>query len=192
MKLPALYVISLIFCALLFARAAAVTSEAIGTKAVAETAAAETQDGAALDGKMAREAPSQCLTGDVLDVLQADQKKLTERFAAISAREQTLATLEAKLSDQMIQIEAANKALEARIDMMKTVANDDIAHLVKMYEIMKPKQAAEIFNSMDPAFAAGFLRQMDGERAGMIMANMESRKSYAVSVIMASKNAKYR
>jgi flagellar motility protein MotE (MotC chaperone) len=75
---------------------------------------------------------------------------------------------------------------------METTANEDIDHLVKMYQVMKPKQAAEIFDSMDPAFAAGFLREMNSERAGMIMANMDSRKSYSISIIMAAKNAKYR
>jgi flagellar motility protein MotE (MotC chaperone) len=45
---------------------------------------------------------------------------------------------------------------------------------------------------MDPAFSAGFLREMSSDKAGLIMANMEARKSYAISVIIAGRNAKYR
>jgi len=193
MKLSALYVMSVIFAVLLFSRAVAVSSEALSSDPAAGLEEPSPAYAAEKDsGKADAASTAQCLTGDVLGVLRADQAKLSEKLAAVEAREQTLSTLEVKLSAQMIQIEAANTALEERIAVMKNLADDDISHLVKMYQAMKPKQAAEIFNSMDPAFAAGFLREMSGERAGFIMANMDSRKSYAISVIMASKNAKYR
>lgn len=200
MKVPTLYVISAIFGTLLLVRAAHVSAEALIPKAAA-TAANDTDKtkmsvpanslSSAKETDTA-DSSSQCLTGDVLEVLQADRLKLTEKLAAVKTREQTLATLQTKLNAQMAQIEAANDVLEVRIKQMAVTANEDITHLVKMYQVMKPKQAAEIFDSMDPAFAAGFLRQMNSERAGMIMANMDSRKSYSISVIMAAKNAKYR
>lgn len=197
MRLPALHVISVIFGVLLLSRALAVTSEALASeKSLVSELTDETGklDSPELNSIVKTEgvANAQCLTGEVLDILQADQATLTRKLALVSVREQTLATLEKKLSAQMEQIDAANKTLEERIVLMKTTANADIAHLVEMYKAMKPKQAAEIFNSMDPAFAAGFLREMSGERAGFIMANMDSKKSYAISVIMASNNAKYR
>ena len=93
---------------------------------------------------------------------------------------------------QLAEIEAANTALGNKIDVLKSVAGDDLEHLVSMYETMKPKQASEIFNSMDPAFAAGFLREINSNTAGLIMANMDARKSYAISILIAGKNAKYR
>jgi flagellar motility protein MotE (MotC chaperone) len=200
MRLPALYVISAVFGGLLIVRAVAVSAEALAPKtdmsAASEAGSSAVVNGAETDSNSGLDdaaiTSSQCLTGDVLDVLQADRAKLSERLTAVTAREKTLATLEVKLKDQMAQIEAANDTLEARIELMETTANEDIDHLVKMYQVMKPKQAAEIFDSMDPAFAAGFLREMNSERAGMIMANMDSRKSYSISIIMAAKNAKYR
>ena len=79
-----------------------------------------------------------------------------------------------------------------QIDNLKSIANDDLLHLVGMYQTMKPKQAADIFNSMDPAFAAGFLREMNSDKAGLIMANMDPQNSYTISVIIAGRNAKYR
>jgi len=200
MRLPALYVISAVFGGLLIVRAVTVSAEALAPKtdmtAADEASPSATVSALGKEGDSdlddAASTSSQCLTGDVLDVLQADRAKLSERLTAVTAREKTLATLEVKLKDQMAQIEAANDTLEARIELMETTANEDIDHLVKMYQVMKPKQAAEIFDSMDPAFAAGFLREMNSERAGMIMANMDSRKSYSISIIMAAKNAKYR
>ena len=61
-----------------------------------------------------------------------------------------------------------------------------------LVKTMKPKQASIIFNQMDPVFAASFLRLMDSNNAGLIMANMESKKAYTISVIMANRNADMR
>ena len=199
MKLRILPLIGMAFSGLLLARAISVSSEVLPEKKGVQSPVAEQNhdENPSLDDSGAKlaDAPDSealCLTGDVLAVLQTDKAKIAERMAAVEVREKALATLEAKLSEQMELIDAANDKMEAQLGEMKSVANEDITHLVKMYQTMKPKQAAAIFESMDAAFAAGFLREMNGERAGLIMANMDSRKSYSISAIMASKNARYR
>ena len=96
------------------------------------------------------------------------------------------------MADQLATVEKANAELQANLEALKAVANDDLRHLVGMYETMKPKDAADIFDSMDAAFAAGFLREMTSDNAGLIMANMDPKKSYAISVIIAGRNAKFR
>ena len=199
MKLRILPLIGMAFSGLLLARAISVSSEVLPEKKGVQSPVAEQNhdENPSLDDSGAKlaDAPDSealCLTGDVLAVLQTDKANIAERMAAVEVREKALATLEAKLSEQMELIDAANDKMEAQLGEMKSVANEDIIHLVKMYQTMKPKQAAAIFESMDAAFAAGFLREMNGERAGLIMANMDSRKSYSISAIMASKNARYR
>ena len=61
-----------------------------------------------------------------------------------------------------------------------------------MYGSMKPDQAAAIFDQMEPDFAGNFLRLMRSEQAGLIMASMETRKAYAVSLKLAELNADIR
>ena len=199
MKLRILPLIGMAFSGLLLARAISVSSEVLPEKKGFQSPIAEqnldakpSQDDSGAKLADAPDSEALCLTGDVLAVLQTDKANIAERMAAVEVREKALATLEAKLSEQMELIDAANDKMEAQLGEMKSVANEDITHLVKMYQTMKPKQAAAIFESMDAAFAAGFLREMNGERAGLIMANMDSRKSYSISAIMASKNARYR
>jgi len=103
MKLPALYVLSAIFCILLIVRTVGVSAEVLVPEGAAdETDKAEVSkmklpsDGSnAIDSK---DSASQCLTGDVLEVLQTDRAKLDERLSNVKTREQTLATLETKLN----------------------------------------------------------------------------------------------
>jgi hypothetical protein len=42
---------------------------------------------------------------------------------------------------------------------------------------------------MDPEFAAGFLGRMRPDAAGAVMAGLSAEKAYAVSVILAGRNA---
>ncbi|MEP6342114.1 MAG: hypothetical protein ABJ275_02280 [Maricaulaceae bacterium] len=134
----------------------------------------------------------QCLTGLVLETVSADIERLEIQKREMAERETALIAIEEKLATQMSAIEDATSALQTNIDSLKAIANEDIQHLVGMYQTMKPKQAADIFNSMDPSFAAGFLREMSSDKAGLIMANMDAPKSYAISVIIARQNSKYR
>jgi flagellar motility protein MotE (MotC chaperone) len=54
---------------------------------------------------------------------------------------------------------------------------------------MKPKEAAEIFETMDVSFAAGFLNRMRPDAAAGILSNVETTTAYAISVVMAGRNA---
>ncbi len=188
MRTYTLPIISVTFGILLLSRAAEVSSEVVPHKTPAPTHAAEPVSKPAQTGQSS----DVCLTGDVLETLTADMKRLETRKLEIAEREAALAAVEAKLATQMKAVEEANTSLQVKIDQLKSVANDDLKHLVGMYQTMKPKQAADIFNSMDPSFAAGFLREMSSEKAGLIMANMDARKSYTISVIIAGRNAQYR
>ncbi len=188
MKTRILPVIGATFAILLMSRTVAVSSEGVLNKPAISAKPIAEQNNPGLPTSLAK----QCLTGSVLETLNADLARLNIRKKEITERESALSAIETKLATQMTAIEDVNSALQIKIDNLKSIANDDLKHLVGMYQTMKPKQAAEIFNSMDPAFSAGFLREMSSDKAGLIMANMEARKSYAISVIIAGRNAKYR
>lgn len=188
MRTHILTIMSVSFALVLLTRAALVSSEVVPDKAKAVEPDFSAEQSAATPA----DTEQQCLTGETYDVLVAELARLEERQEEIKIREASLAAVEAKLETQLATVEEANANLQKKIDTLKTVANEDLKHLVGMYQTMKPKQAAEIFNSMDPAFAAGFLREMSSDKAGLIMANMDTRKSYTVSVIIAGRNAKYR
>ncbi len=133
-----------------------------------------------------------CLTGAVAETLMNERTLLDNRQVEMAKRETALKALETKVQKDVDSLEVTQKTIQSQIDKMEKVAEDDITHLVEMYKTMKPKKAAEIFNSMDPGFAAGFLRQMDSTQAGLIMSEMSARKSYEISLIIANRGANWR
>lgn len=202
MKNRILPTLALTFGILLCARAISISSDALAAADAGNSTASyakEASDKGQTGDKMTQPADAQahdasqsCLSPDIALVLASDREKLETRAHEIEAREAALNAIETKLKSQMLAIKEAKASLDTDIQILEQAGNADLQHLVGMYQTMKPKQAAEIFNSMDPAFAAGFLREMNSEKAGLIMAQMDARKSYAISVIIAGRNAKHR
>lgn len=114
---------------------------------------------------------------------------LDRREAALAERARLLEVIEKRVDEKTAALSALKDELESRLSFAETAAQEDITQLARMYETMKPQRAGEIFNAMDPGFAAGFLTQMNSESAALILANMETDKAYAASVIIAGRNA---
>lgn len=129
-----------------------------------------------------------CFTDRTARDLASDMADLKRQLSDLDDRELSIMSREAQLSLRSAELEALRLTLDERWAEMQTASEEDILHLARMYGSMKPDQAAAIFNQMVPEFAGGFLRRMRSEQAGLIMANMEPRKAYAVSVQLASVN----
>ncbi len=188
MKTRILPVLSVLFAVVLVSRSIALSSEVSTAKkvAVAETAkinAAQTSQ---------REDTQQCLTGDVLLSVNKKMEVLKQREAEMAEQESAFSAIKTRLQKELAVVEAAKNELAKQTHTRSEIAQGDIVHLTTMYATMKPKQAAQIFNRMDPKFAAGFIREMKGGQAGLILAAMDTKKAYEISLVIASRYAQYR
>lgn len=133
-----------------------------------------------------------CFTTESAALVAEDQWLFESQKEELKQEQLALKAWEKELEDQTAELQTLQATLEERWKEIQAASDEDIRHLAQMYSVMKPDQAATIFNQMDPSFAAGFLRLMNSEQAGLILANMESKKAYVVSVKLASMNADVR
>lgn len=129
-----------------------------------------------------------CFTPQTASLVQEDQWLFEAEKEELKAQKIALQTWENQLQQQTAELTALQETLEARWQEMQNGSDRDVQHLAQMYGVMKPDQAAQIFNQMDAGFAAGFLRLMQSDQAGLILASMEPQKAYVVSVKLASMN----
>ncbi|MEM7517297.1 MAG: hypothetical protein AAF368_10290 [Planctomycetota bacterium] len=115
------------------------------------------------------------------DLTAREQDLALREQDAVVARQEALAALE--------RLKAAEDRLAARMAASVEAASDDVAQLVSVYEGMKPKDAAALFETMEPPFAAGFLARMRPDSAASIFSNLSPDSAYALSVMMAGRNA---
>ncbi|MEM9010057.1 MAG: hypothetical protein AAGE18_02440 [Pseudomonadota bacterium] len=128
-------------------------------------------------------------TDALLAAIREREAQLDTRAEELADRAQTVRVAEARLREQMAAIETMEARLAETLALAEDAAENDIGQLVAVYEAMKPKDAAEIFSSMDLQFAAGFLARMRSDRAAPILSELNAEQAYAISVIMAGRHA---
>ena len=125
----------------------------------------------------------------VLDALRAREERIIAAEADIAARSEAVAALEHEAQSRVSDAMSAEDALKKTMALADAASETDLAQLASVYERMKPPKAAALFETMQPEFAAGFLGRMRPDSAAQIMAAMNSDKAYAISVILAGRNA---
>lgn len=126
----------------------------------------------------------------LLTDLRARRHALDEREAALAARELVMASVNRRLSTRLDELTALQGRLEALERQRKEHDESNWHGLVKLYEVMKPRDAAAIFNDLDPAVLLPVLDRMKESKAAAIMSAMLPDRARLVTTELAQMRAK--
>jgi len=126
----------------------------------------------------------------VLLELRERRRELETREATLAARESMLAAAETKLSERVGQLQALQKKLES-LDASHR-QQEDVAWqgLVKVYEAMKPRDAAAIFNDLGMPVLLSVVGRMKEAKAAAVLAAMLPEKARDVTTQLALSRTK--
>lgn len=136
--------------------------------------------------------PSTVTSADVdaaLSLVRAREDAVLEREREVELRLAVLELAEAEFKATTMRMDAAEERLRETLAQTETAAENDISRLTSVYENMQPDAAVPLFQKMDADFAAGFLARMRPDAAAQILAGLEADQAYAISVILAGRNA---
>ncbi|WP_394197624.1 MotE family protein [Litoreibacter albidus] len=137
--------------------------------------------------------PAQCVTdaetAALMEMLKTRAAQQDEVEAKQSERQLVLEKMEADVMANLARVEDAEHRLAETINDVSSASLDDIGQLTSVYQSMKPKAAAQLFEQMSAEFAAGFLGEMPPASAAGILSALSAEKAYAVSVVLAGRNA---
>jgi flagellar motility protein MotE (MotC chaperone) len=122
----------------------------------------------------------------LLRAMRERREQLDARAAEVGARERMLEVIEQRVAEQVRALEELRDALEASLARAEEADEAELARLVTIYETMKPKEAARIFEAMPAAVAAGFIRRMREAKSATIMANLGAGHAYAITLALAN------
>jgi flagellar motility protein MotE (MotC chaperone) len=125
----------------------------------------------------------------LLQALKDREAQVRAQEAAAADRMAALTLAEAAIAKRMEELTAAEASLKEVLAIADGAAEEDLARLTSVYEAMKATDAAALFDAMAPEFAAGFLGRMQPAAAAAVMAGMSPDKAYAISVLIAGRNA---
>lgn len=151
------------------------------------------------------DAVPQLLTQDGPVDLNAGDATLTEQalLERLSTRRTELETYEQELAMRASLVEAAETRIEERqqtlqsiedqiaslVEQRKEMEEGQFAGIVAMYETMKPKDAANIFNALDLEVLLRVSKMMSPRKMAPILAEMETARAQELTVRMASASA---
>lgn len=126
-----------------------------------------------------------------LDVLQS----LSKRRGELDSREQSLSKREALLKATEDEVDKKiSELLKIKGEIKDLLVEQDkaqkarIESLVKIYEGMKPQQAARIFNTLDMDILLSVIGKMSERKSSPIIANMDPEKAKKVTVKLAEQH----
>ncbi|MEW2919021.1 hypothetical protein AB1A64_18295 [Ruegeria sp. ANG10] len=125
----------------------------------------------------------------LLTELLRREEALKKREAVALDKEKALAIADQAIETRLVALQEAEEALRATLAIAEKAAETDLTRLTDVYQSMKPKDAAALFETMDPSFAAGFLSRMPPDAAAGVLAGLRPEAAYTISVIMAGRNA---
>ena len=109
--------------------------------------------------------------------LRERRKTLDAREATIATREATLQAAERKLTERVAELQALQKKLETLEADRQQREDASWRGLVKVYEAMRPRDAATIFNELDLPVLLQVVDRMKEAKAAPILAAMQPDKA---------------
>jgi len=163
--------------------------------APADGAAAAPAEGAAADAAAAGP-PAMLnfdpatLTKSEIDTLQrlSERREQIERRARdAEAKESLLKAAEARIDGKIAQLQDLEKNIQGLLKQYDAQKQEEIDQLVRVYSVMKPKDAARIFDTLEMPILVGVMQKMKDAKVAPILAAMDSRRAVALTEELTSR-----
>ncbi len=117
--------------------------------------------------------------------LEVRSDKLKAKENTLRAQEALLKAAQQEMKRKFVELSQLRKQLEILLGEQQDQEQQQIVHLVEIYEGMKAKEAARIFNSLDIDVLINVLMKMSNRKAAAILAKMNPERAKAVTVMLA-------
>lgn len=166
-------------------------SETVAEQEQPETAETTTQSAAEEDGDTDWRAASDDELGytgvrmEMFEDLVKRRKALDQREKSLTTREALLSAAEQELDRKYQELSRLREEIVSLLGQQSEEETERIASLVKIYEGMKPKDAARIFDTLDLDVLVSVLSKMSERKLSPILAAMNPERARTVTIMLA-------
>lgn len=126
----------------------------------------------------------------VLKALSEKRKKIDEEETSLKKKEKLLELSEKKIATSLSELEKLKTNLEQKTEQLSKEEKENIDHIVKIYETMKPATAAAIFDKFDLESLLKMAKHMSQKKFALILSNMDPAKAQYLTTYMLPKPKK--
>jgi flagellar motility protein MotE (MotC chaperone) len=124
----------------------------------------------------------------LLQTLAQRRDELARRAGEIEQREALLQAAEQRINDKIAKLEQMQKTIDQSFKKQDQLDDSKLQSLVKIYETMKPQEAARIFEQLDPNLLLDVVERMKEKKTASILAAMDPTKAKAVTLALAERH----
>ncbi len=122
---------------------------------------------------------------EVLESLLVRRQQLEEREREVQLREKLLEAAEKRVEERITELKTIEGRIEQSFGKQEEERKAQLQNLVGMYENMKPKEAARIFDRLDMNVLLGVVQQMKTRKMAPILAKMDATVAQRLTVELA-------
>lgn len=122
----------------------------------------------------------------VLESLGKRRESLQEQEGQLDLREKLLQATEERIQKRVEELKKLEERIESAVNEKKSQEKSEIAGLVTMYESMKPKDAARIFDRLSLPILMKVVREMKPRKMAAVLARMSPDAAERLTVAIAS------
>lgn len=126
---------------------------------------------------------------DLLQALSARRDQIDAREKALAQREQLLQAAEKRLEEKVAELEGVKAELLRLIGRRNEEEDARLRSLVRIYEAMKPKEAAQILEKLDMDVVVGVIERMKEAKVAPILAAMVPERAKTVTALLADRKS---
>jgi flagellar motility protein MotE (MotC chaperone) len=130
------------------------------------------------------DAAEESLETSLVKQLTERRDQLNQRARQLDSREALLKVAEQRVDQKIKEMETLRSQLQKMVNQVSGAQETQIENLVKIYETMKPKEAAKIFETLDLPVMLGVIQRMKPQRTSAIMAQMAPEKAKEITVAL--------
>jgi flagellar motility protein MotE (MotC chaperone) len=130
---------------------------------------------------LAKEAGISAAEFRLLQTLQERRQTLDARERDIVTRENLLATTDTKIQERMTALKAVEGNLQKLLGQVDDLESQRITSLVRVYEKMKPKDAASVWEGLDTEVLLKIAQKMKEQPLSLILAKMSPERAREVT-----------
>ncbi|MCE3232572.1 MAG: hypothetical protein K0R98_829 [Rickettsiaceae bacterium] len=125
---------------------------------------------------------------NLLENLAKRRKELEEWSSSIAMKENILNATEKKINGKMEDLKRLENEVKALLEQYNKKEDEKTKRLVRIYESMKPADAANIFEKMEQEVLLSVVSRMKEDKAGKILAKMNPARAKEVTEQLAKEH----
>ena len=126
--------------------------------------------------------------GENAEILERKRAEIEMERRQLERERKQLAALKQEIQAKIARLSEIQDSIQRQLDEQKTILDNKIKHLIKIYTTMAPKKAAALIEKLDMEIIIELFSTMKGEHVGQILPHVSAEKAAKISERLARPN----